>query len=212
MHRRSTASSARTAAGGGGRWLLLVTAVAQAASPSVVGFDQSSVTDPVVVPPDPFFAIWGVVVLGCLTAAVWGLPAARASRAPWRQIQLPVSLVQLGFVVWLVAAARLPLLTLPVFVAMLALLVPSLRTVLRSPADRGTRALLGGTLGLYAGWTAAAVWMNAAALLPGVARGAQGLPSMLVLAALLLGAVVTAAALARLVHARSAWCWPLRGR
>src|SRR3954452_13655831 len=180
-----------------GRWLLLLTAVAQAVSPLVIPFDQGSQRDPVVVPPGPFFAIWGVIVLGCLAAAAWGFPAARADRAPWRRVQLPLSLAQVGFVVWLVVAARLPVLTLPVFVGMLVLLVPSLLAVLRSAADRPTRVLLGGTLGLYTGWTAAAVWLNAATLLPGLQRDATGVAPMVALAALLLGAVATTAGLAR---------------
>src|SRR3712207_6851371 len=46
------------------------TALLQAVSPPIVGFAQDA-ADPVVVPPGPFFAIWGVVVLGSVAAALW---------------------------------------------------------------------------------------------------------------------------------------------
>jgi len=114
------------------------------------------------------------VVVGCVAAALWGLPLDRATRPPWTDVQLPVSAVQVGFVLWLVSAASAPALTLPVFVLMLGALAWSLRIVLRTPADRATRVLLGGTLGVYTGWSAAAVWLNAATLLDvdAVAAGA----------------------------------------
>lgn len=182
--------SVRAGRGRRARWLLLGTAVAQAVSPLVAGFDQGSGADPVVVPPGPFFAVWGVVVLGSVAAALWGLPLPRATRGPWTAVQVPVSVVQVGFVVWLLAAATAPALTLPVFLVMLGVLTWSLWTVLRTPADRLTRILLGGTLGVYTGWSAAAVWLNAAALLPGGATAAWAL--------LVAGAALTACAGARL--------------
>ena len=43
------------------------------------------------------------------------------------------------------------MLTLPIFLVMLALLLPSLRAVLAEPSDRITRVLLATTLGVYAG-------------------------------------------------------------
>jgi hypothetical protein len=179
----------------------LLTALAQAASPALIPFDEGDPSDPVVVPPAAFFAIWGVIVLGCLAAAAWGFPLVRATRAPWRRVQLRVSLVQVGFVVWLLAAARVPVLTLPVFVGMLVLLVPSLLAVLGSTTDRATRLLLGGSLGLYTGWSAAAVWLNAATLLPALQSGASGVAPMLGLGALVLGAVATTSALTKVVRA-----------
>ncbi|MGY1709683.1 hypothetical protein ACI8AC_09265 [Geodermatophilus sp. SYSU D00758] len=198
-----------TPTGSRGRWLLLATAVAQAAAPPFAGFDQGSGADPVVVPPGPFFAIWGPVVLGCLAAAVWGLPLRRATADPWRRVHVPLSLAQAGFVLWLVAAAWAPVLTLPVFAGMLALLVVALRAVMTAPADRVTRVLLGGSLGLYAGWASAAVWVNAATLLP------ERAVSVPLLAALLAGAAGTAAALSRLLRGQVAFVaaasWALVG-
>src|SRR3712207_7346811 len=76
------------------------TALLQAVSPPIVGFAQDA-ADPVVVPPGPFFAIWGVVVLGSVAAALWGLPLPRATWRPWTAVQVPVSVAQVGFAVWL---------------------------------------------------------------------------------------------------------------
>lgn len=124
------------------KWLLLGTAVLQLMSPAVVGFDGSGSEDPPVVPPNFFFGIWVVITIGCAAAAAWGLPQSRAARAPYRQVQVPVSVVQLLFIVWLVVARLLPPLTVPVFAAMLALLGYALKIVVSSPSNRITRLLL----------------------------------------------------------------------
>lgn len=150
---------------------MLTTAVLQAVAPPLVGF-RSAATDPPLVPPGPFFAVWGVVLAGCLAVAVWGLPVERASTSPYRLVQVPLSLVQLGFVGWLCAAASSAgWLTVPIFMAMLAGLVVSLRNVLKTtrPEERASRMLLGGVLGVYAGWSTAAVWINIATVLPDAA-------------------------------------------
>ncbi|MDC7121532.1 hypothetical protein OMK64_08285 [Cellulomonas fimi] len=188
-----------------GRWVLLVTAVAQLAAPPLAGFDQGSTEDPVVVPPGPFFAVWGVVLLGCLTIAVRGLPERRATSPAYRRLHVPLSLTQVGFVAWLWAAAAAPVATVPIFAGMLGALAVALR---RAPLTerpvagsvRGGDAWVEAVLGVYAGWAAAAVWINAATL---VDR-----PSSRALAALLVGAVATAVVLvvvvARSVVARCA--------
>ncbi|GAB2584158.1 hypothetical protein Aab01nite_54510 [Paractinoplanes abujensis] len=166
-----------------------MTALAQLASPAVAGFDQGSAEDPVVVPPGPFFAVWGVVVLGCLVVAVRGLPEQRAGSDDYRRLHVPLSLAQAGFVAWLLAAATAPVITVPVFVLMLVAIgvalfrARSVRSGTRGPVP-GAGALVESVLGVYAGWTAAAVWINTATLLDR--------PSASVLTGLLLGAVATA--------------------
>lgn len=194
--------------GGGrkGRWLLLGTAVLQLLSPAFIPFDLTGEAT-VVVPPGPFFAIWGAVTVGCLASAVRGFPLHRALRTPWRDVQLPLSLAQVGYVAWLIAAAAVPELTLPVFLGMLAALVPALRAVVRTPEDALTRLLLGGSVGLYAGWTSAAVWLNAGVLVPDAG------PALL--AVLLAGAATTGAYGARLFRGQAAYvlavAWALVG-
>ena len=198
-----------------GRWLLLATAVAQAAAPSVIGFDQDAGNDPVIVPPGPFFGVWGLVVLGSLASAVWGLRRERATTAPYRRIQLPVSGVQTGFVLWLIAADRKPVLTLPVFLVMLALLIPSLRAVLGERSDRITRVLLGATLGVYAGWATAAVWLNAVTVASDVGLELSGAAGTFVMAAGVAGAAGSACLGTRLLGAQPAYvlatAWALLG-
>ena len=180
-----------------------------------MGFNQDEPADPVVVPPNAFFAIWSVILLGCLAVAAWGFPLRRAATSPWRQVQLPLALTQFAFVLWLIAARWAPLLTVPIFVVMLALLVRSLRTVGASDRDRVTKRLLGGTLGLYAGWTAAAVWINAATLLPVSVRDSSSLGAMVVFGAILLGAIITAVGLTRVLSGQAAFVvaagWALLG-
>lgn len=181
------------AAGGAGRWLLLGSALLQLAAPPLIGFDTDA-ADPPIVPPGPFFAVWGVVVLGCLVVAVRGLPRGRAHADPYRRIQVPLSLVQIGFAGWLRAAGSpVDWLTVPIFAGMLAGLVVCLRRVLAADGgDRVSGALLGGVLGVYAGWATAAVWINTVTLLPG--RALTGTAGLLVQCAAVLAATGAAAA------------------
>jgi hypothetical protein len=148
--------------------------------------------------------------VGCAAAAVWGLPQSRASRAPYRHVQLPVSAVQLLLIVWLVLARTLPPLTVAVFAAMLALLAYSLKMVVSSPACRITRVLLAGSLGLYTGWAAGAVWLNLVTVLPPEARDDHAL-----LAAALLAAAVTCVAGALFFDGTAGFligaCWACAG-
>ena len=78
-----------------------------------------------------------------------------------------------------------------------------------------TRMLLGGTLGLYAGWTTAAVWLNCASLLPELGLDLETAPGRLVLAGLLLSAIVTVALGVRAVRGQwgyvTASGWALTG-
>jgi len=166
--------------------VLLGTAITQALSPALSSFTGETASDPVVVPPEPFFAIWGVVITGCLTSALWGLPIRRATTAPYAQIQGPLSLTQIGFSAWLWAAGTTPIWTVPLFVLMLTALTVSLRRIVTTPTDRITRFLLATTVGVYTGWSAAAVWINAATVLPERTSAAP-----VVLGALLVGAVMT---------------------
>ncbi|MGX5358118.1 hypothetical protein [Kocuria sp. KH4] len=182
-----TVPSARAAGSGTwGRWVLLVTAVTQAVSPALSGFTGGSGSDPVVVPPGPFFAIWGVIVIGCVASALWGLPRRRATTAPYARIQWPVSLAQIGFTAWLLAAVSSPAWSVPVFLLMLACLGTALRSLVSAAAEPPTRWLLGTSLGLYTGWSAAAVWVNIATVLPEDARA-----DTVWLGLLLLGAVIS---------------------
>lgn len=197
-----------------GRWVLLLTAVSQAASPALAGFDQGSGDDPVIVPPGPFFAVWGLVVLGCLVVAVRGLGAARASHRGFARLHVPLSLCQVGFSVWLLLAAAAPALTVAVFAAMVAALAVALR---RGPGlpdgavRRGDLVLTEVVLGVYVGWSAAAVWINAASV-----TSLGGTPA---LATLLAGAVVTASvvvswccrSLASVAAAGATSLWALTG-
>jgi len=186
MPRAATTHPGTRVLGVWGRWVLLVTALTQALSSVLTSFTGQVGTDPVVVPPGPFFAVWGLIIIGGLASALWGMPRPRATTAPYARIQGPVALAQVGFTAWLLAAVHAPGWIVPVFLVMLAALAWSLRAIVLSSVDRITRVLLGTTVGLYTGWSAAAVWLNAATLLPAPAAS-----DPVVLGLLLAGAVAT---------------------
>lgn len=155
-----------------GRWIFLITAIVQFISPTFFPFDGSS-TDPPITPPPIFFSIWGVITTGCLAAALWGFPARRATVAPYRHVQLPLSFTQVLFFCWLAAATlqgqRFRIFTLPIFIGMLAGVSVSLAAVQRTLVtedDAASHRLLSDVLGLYAGWSTPAIWLNLGALLP----------------------------------------------
>jgi len=163
------------------RWILLTTAIVQFISPTFFQFSGSA-TDPPITPPGVFFSIWGLITTGCLAVALWGFPTRRAAVAPYRHVQLPLSITQILFACWLAAATspgdRYRFLTLPIFMGMLAGVSAALAAVQRTANDGGdalTSHLLSGVLGLYAGWSTPAIWLNLGALLPtGLLMGANG--------------------------------------
>jgi hypothetical protein len=134
-----------------------------------------------------------------------------------------LSVVQVLFVAWLLAATSSAVwLTVPVFAAMLALTLAALRRVLaaeRAPGaavpdaavtaaraaqgrgDRVVRWLLGGTLGVYAGWSTAAVWVNAASVLPPAGMSTTGLTGTAWQAVFLFAATAAAAVVVRALAA-----------
>lgn len=195
--------------------MLLGTAVLQAAAAPLTaaagGFTGAGADLPVV-PPAPFFAVWSVPVFGGLACAVWGLPLHRATAWPYRQVQVPLSVAQVGFAAWLAAASSSwPWLSLPVFLVMLAALIVAMRGLTGGAAqDSGSaagavsgrtttlaRMLLGTTVGVYAGWTTAAVWVNAASLLPQTGLAPSGASSTALQCLAVAGAGAAAAAGAR---------------
>ena len=184
---------------GVGRWVLLGTAVLQAVSPAVVPFSGDG-DGPPIVPAGYTFVIWTPIVLGCVAAALYGLPRRRASSAAYRAVHLRLSAVQVLFVAWLLAAVSPAVgLTVPIFVAMLVLTLAALRRVLSSTgrAHKTVRWLLGGTLGLYAGWSTAALWVNLASLLPEAGLSPDGILGTTWQVALLAAATATAVVLVR---------------
>jgi hypothetical protein len=187
-----------------GRWLLLGTALVQAASPIVLPFGGSG-DDPPVVPAGYAFAIWGVIVLGCLAAAAYGLPRRRAGSALFRAAQVRLSVVQLLFVAWLLAARSSAVwLTVPIFAAMLVLLVTVLIRIRDvDSTDRAGRVLLGTAVGLYAGWTSAAVWVNTATVLAAAGVTTTGTAGLAWQGLALAGAAATVAVVGRALARRT---------
>ncbi|WP_433304110.1 hypothetical protein ACQP2F_13955 [Actinoplanes sp. CA-030573] len=200
-----------------GRWLLAATAVLQACAPPVIGFD-SDAADPPIVPPGTVLRRLGRRGVGCLIVAAWGLPAQRATVAPYRDIQVPLALVQVGFVLWLLAAGSpARWLTVPIFAGMLTGLGVCLRQVVTAidaeATDRITGRLLGIVLGVDAGWSTAAVWINTATLLP--SGTFTGTPGLVVQCGFVVAASGTAAVGAHLLRGQASYAltagWALIG-
>jgi hypothetical protein len=203
-----------------GRWALLGTAVAQAAAVVVLPFGGSPDDDPPIVPASYTFSVWGLIIAGCLAAAVWGVPANRARSAGYRAAQVPLSIVQLLFIAWLTAArSSVVWPTVPIFVAMLVLLVFALRSFLAAASigdvDRVTGLLLGGTLGVYAGWSSVAVSINATTVLADAGLTTAGSFGLLWQSLALVAACVTVGLLLPLLSAPLAYVtavvWALVG-
>ena len=122
-----------------------------------------------ITPPGLFFAIWGVVILGCfaIAATVWWQHSSPVFRAAgW-----PLVVAQVGFSVWLVFAGLQSASVLVASlgtIAMFAVILASLLVAMSRLRDAtGTsRWLVYGTVGIYAGWSSAAIWLNVVTCLP----------------------------------------------
>lgn len=183
--------------------------------------------EPAIVPPGGAFAIWGLVIALSVGWAVWAMwavwagPAHRPDAALRDRLAVPLLVVFAGFSVWLVAAALEPIwTTLVVFAVMLAGLVRALaiatehRAVIArwSPLGRG---LLWGTLGVYAGWSTVAIWINLTTALAGSGAPVDGPVGVVGQLAVLAGATATAVVLLRrtggLLPYAAAVAWALGG-
>lgn len=134
------------------------------------------------------FSIWGVIYLGLLASAVYGLLRARREIA-WQEMRLPLALSLAVGMFWIPVANLQPVAATVMIIFMAA---GAIAATLRAP--RGPFAL--GAVGLYAGWLTAATGVAMAVVLSGF-----GVLTAQVAALLLLVAVI-ALALAVL------WCRP----
>ena len=184
------------------RVVLTATAVLMPAASVLVPVDTDpSGADQAVVPPGGFFAIWGLVIIGCWAVAV--LAWNRSATWIGDVVGWPLVIAQAGFSVWLLfahlratnptAEAIGTVLTFAVILASLLVALARLRAV-HAPF----RALVAGSTGLFAGWSSAAIWLNIVTVLP----GALG-ESSVIQALVVTGAAITA--LAVIVTLRPAW-------
>ena len=150
--------------------LLTVTAFLMPIS-SVLVSPSSFETGPgqAVTPPGIFFSIWGVVILGCLAISV--LSWWRHETPIFRAAAWPLVVAQAGFSVWLLCAALetvstalAGVATVAVFAVILASLVVAMSRLRGMTGS--ARWLVAGTVGIYAGWSSAAIWLNVVTCLP----------------------------------------------
>lgn len=126
-----------------------------------------------VAPAEPAFMIWTVIYAGLLAYAVWqALPAQRADERQRRTGWLVLCSMVLN-AAWIgVVQAELLVLSLPVILALLAVLVATVgRLGARRPSGPLEAVVVDGTLGLYLGWVTVATIVNTFAVV--VAGGAD---------------------------------------
>lgn len=156
------------------RVALLALALAQFFSPfafyllggSGLSFGGSDAGEPQIVPAGYAFAWWGLVISLTLAYAIWQAVTRRAGEEIGR-IAAPLSVTTSGFVVWLALAASPALapLTVVVFVVMYCSLVVAAsraQAVAVNGWPSAARNLLWSMVGIYAGWSGIAIWVNLA--------------------------------------------------
>lgn len=187
------------------RVLLTVTAVLMPVASVLIPVDTDpSGADQAVVPPGAFFAIWGLVIIGSWAVAAVGWTRSGAPLVD--AVAWPLGIAQAGFSVWLLFAhlrATHPAVeaigTVLTFVVMLASLLVALARLRAVHAP--FRTLVGGSTGLFAGWSSAAIWLNLVTVLPG-ALGDSAVVQSLAVA----GAAITTVAV--IMTLRPAWTYP----
>jgi hypothetical protein len=189
------------------RRLLVVAAVGQAVSSVLVAQFGGAFTtadragEPPIVPPGWTFTIWSVIIALSVGYAIWADSDRRPDADLRARLTGPLLVTCVGFSVWLAAAELEPIwTTLVIFLIMLAALLRALmlatdqRQAIRAWSPLA-RFLLWGTLGLYCGWSSVAVWLNLTTALVGSGAPVTTLAALVGQAAILAGAVGTAAAI-----------------
>lgn len=186
------------------RMLLTVTAVLMPVTSVLVPMDaDQSGPGAAITPPGVFFSIWGLVILGSWAVAVLGW--FRSAAPIVDAVAWPLVIAQTGFSVWLLFAhlrrthplveAIGTVMTLGVILTSLLIAIAHLRTA------RGQFLwLIAGTVGLFAGWSSAAIWLNIVTVLPDAVGD-----SMIVQTLAVTGAAI--ATLAVIVKLRPAWTY-----
>lgn len=149
--------------------LLLAATLAFVVSPYLsdgfAGFDPDLFPVPQNAPPvQPAgyaFGIWGLIYLGLLASALFGL-LARADDADWDAVRINLIISMVIGAGWIAAANTDPIIATALIWAMLLSALGALR---RAPAR--DRWWLLAPLGLYAGWLSAASWVSVGLLLGG---------------------------------------------
>lgn len=147
------------------RLMLLLTSLGMIVSTALVPGDTfASGPGQAVTPPGTFFAIWGVITALCIAV---GIASWREPLAPVMQFTgWPLIVAQLGFSVWLMFASMNSAVgTVLTFAAILAALLIGISR-LTNVSERPGRRLVAVTLGLYAGWSSAAIWLNVVTTAP----------------------------------------------
>lgn len=165
-----------------GRQAVLATAAAQlvAAAASGPGVGQpggGTTPDLLVTPASWTFAVWGLVIAGALAYGVYQLRSQRGDLPALQAVAWPLVGAQAASVAWLVLDATAPSWTTVVaIVAMLALLAVAYGRALRWRRQVPVlgRLLLLGVLGVWTGWSAALLPVNAACALLDLGLPASG--------------------------------------
>lgn len=170
-----------------GRAMVLVLAVGQLVS--TIAFElwsptelQSGAQFSPLVPPGAMFAIWSVIITSSILWAILQVrPSVRDS--PLRdRLVAPLSVVYLGFALWLAAASlgQSSPLTLVVFVVIVAAHAVAWRRITEAREGiarwkRVDRVVLYLSQGLYAGWTSMAFFVNIATVIQATGAPIDGI-------------------------------------
>lgn len=130
-----------------------------------------------VAPDGPAFAIWSLIYLGLLVAAVWQVLPAQRTNPRLRSTGWLMAASLVGNAAWIfVVQAGWLAVSVVVIVALLVVLVVILERLLASPpASRWEALVLDGTFGIYLGWVTIATIANITAALDAADIGELGL-------------------------------------
>lgn len=133
-----------------------------------------SATATPIAPDVPAFSIWSVIYFGLLAYAVWQFLPKQRTAARHRALGWWIAASLVLNAAWILSVQfDLLVLSLPIIVALLAVLARAFVLCLRFPPSGTVDAVItDGTVGLYLGWVSIATAANATALL--VASGFEG--------------------------------------
>jgi hypothetical protein len=138
-----------------------IAALSQLVSPTFFKFNGFATVNPLIIPANYTFAIWGLITLGCAVFGGYQLFFPKLSESKFNNINLQSVLLFVCFTIWLwLAGLNQQFATLGVFLLMFALLININIKLVKVKLSNPEKVIVQAPFLLYLGWTTIAIFAN----------------------------------------------------
>jgi hypothetical protein len=136
-------------------------ALSQLVSTTFFKFNGFATVNPLIIPANYTFAIWGLITLGCALFGGYQLFFPRLSDSKFNNINLQSIFLFICFTIWLwLAGLNLQFATLGIFLVMFALLIDINVKLIKVKLSNLEKVIVQAPFLLYLGWTTIAIFAN----------------------------------------------------